>query len=323
VTDRLPVSAIKEQLVARIRELVDQLCPGGRWHGGYWQGPNPTRVKDGKTSFTIWRNGAWKEFDDKEKGDVIDLIAYCRRSTVGEAITWAKDWLGLTGMAPARRLSAEAEARRKARDEEEARRIADRQRRGAEIWQRATPLARDGLVDIYLKGRRIDLAALVNSERDLRQAVDLFYWGPWPEGERGSWRGPAMVAPIRQLSGEVSGAHATFLTRDGTAKAPLLAAKIMLGTKKHGAVRLTRGKAGLPFRDLTPDTAEDLVIGEGIETMLSVALALPEERVWAALDLGNIGELPFDPRIRRLTAKGFDVVPFAPPWGDDFNDTLR
>lgn len=348
MTDRLPVSAIKEQLIARMAGLVAELVPGARRQGGYWQGPNPTRAKDGRTSFTVWTNGAWKEFDSDEKGDVIDLIAYCRRCPTAEAIRWAKNWLGLTGLAPAaaRKLSDEASARAKAKAEQEARERARRQERAADLWMKANPIAAAGPVDIYLKSRGIDLAEIHASERDLRQRLDCQYWGPWPPGPRGHWSGPAMIAPIRQLSGEVTGAHATFLARDGLSKAPLMSPKIMLGTKMGGAVRLTRGAKALPFRDLTPETAEDLVLGEGIETMLSGAVSLPDQRIWAALDLGNIGALPFDRRIKRLIVacerdvkpvaieqrdkvlqaardKGFDVVEWFPPWGSDLNETLR
>jgi len=345
----LTVAAIKDLLVPRLAELLVQLAPGMRRHGGYWQGPNPTRAKDGKTSFTVWHNGAWKEFDSGEKGDIIDLIAYCRQGTRGQAIAFAKDFLGLRNMPEAerRRLDEQARARaerhRKAEDDERQ----AKQRRAFEMWLAGRPVTAESVTGRYLAGRGIALAELVNAEGDLKDSAgSLKYWGPRGEGDR-PWLGPAMLAPIRQLSGEILGVHATFLKPDGTGKAPVLNAKLMLGLKQGGFVRLSRGVSGLPFGDLAKaGLAEPLVVGEGIETCLSVALAVPEARVWAALDLGNMATLTPHPGIGplvilkendtkpaaidqrqrvmdQLAAKGFDIREMVPPAGNDFNDTLK
>jgi hypothetical protein len=352
MTDRLPVATIKHQLVGRIRELVQVLAPGGRWHGAYWQGPNPTRAKDSRTSFTIWQSGAWKEYDSDEKGDAIDLVAYCRRCDRGQAIAWAKDWLGLTHLDSATRARLDAQARQRdaerRRADEAAR--ADKQRRAFQMWLRAEPVRATGPVGLYL-AMRLDgagLADIDNREQDLREIPALDYWGPQEPGATGPrHRGPALVAAIRQMNGEISGVHATFVKPDGSGKAAVTAPKLMLGTKMGGAVRLSRGAAGLAFDQLDPDGGdEDLVVTEGIETGLAVALEMPELRVWAALDLGNIGQLSPHPAIRRLlvcterdtkpvaieqrrrvldglATKGFDLVEVPAPVGKDFNDTLN
>lgn len=347
--DRLTVAAIKDLLQQRVPQLIEQLAPGMRRHGGYWQGPNPTRAKDGKTSFTVWHNGAFKEFDSGEKGDVIGLIAYCRRCTVGEAIAWAKDFLGLRDMDPAMRAKLDAQARAKneqRRKAEEAERER-RQQSAFRLWLAGRPVTPTSLAGRYLGGRGIAVAELVNAEKDLRDSAgSLKYWGPRGEGDP-AWLGPAMLAPIRQVTGEILGVHATFLTPDGAAKAPVMNPKLMLGTKRGGFVRLSRGASGLPFEDLAKcEAREPLVLGEGIETCLSVAQALPEARVWAALDLGNMASLPAHPAIGplvilkendtkpaaleqrqrvmdQLAEKGFDVREMVPPWGNDFNDTAR
>lgn len=346
--DRLTVGAIKDQLMPRMAELVGTLCPGMRRHGGYWQGPNPTRRQDSKTSFTVWSNGAWKEYDSDEKGDVIDLIAYARRCTKAEAIAWAKDFLGLRDLDPATRarLEAQAKAKQERARQAEAEERAAKQRRAFDLWLAGRKLAPGSLAWRYLTGRAIDLSELVNAEADLKDsATSLRYWGPREPGF--DWLGPAMLAPIRQVTGEITGVHATFLLPDGTGKAPVPNPKLMLGTKQGGFVRLSRGASGLPFEDVAKTSlVEPLVLGEGIETCLSAAIALPEARVWAALDLGNMASLPFRPEIRplvilkendvkpaaldqrqrvmdQLAEKGFDVREMIPTWGNDFNDTLR
>ena len=347
--DRLTVAAIKDQLLPRMQELVATLCPGMKRHGNYWQGPNPTRAKDSKTSFTVWTMGAWKEYDSGETGDVIDLIAYCRRCTKGEAIAWAKDFLGLRDLDPATRRRLEDQARVK-QERARAAELEERERkrkRAFELWLSGRKLAPGSPAWRYLAGRSIFMGDLVNAERDLKDsATSLRYWGPREPGF--DWLGPAMLAPIRQAaSGEITGLHATFIETDGSGKAPVPNPKLMLGIKQGGFVRLTRGASGLPFEDLAKaGLAEPLILGEGIETCLSVALAIPEARVWAALGLGNMASLPHLPSISwlailkendtkpqaleqrqkvmdQLEAKGFDVREMVPPSGNDFNDTLR
>lgn len=346
--DQLTVAAIKDQLLARIGEVVATLCPGMKKSGGYWQGPNPTRARDSGTSFTVWTMGAWIEYDSGEKGDIIDLIAYCRRCSKGEAIAWAKDFLGLRDLDPAMRakLDAQAKAKQERARKAEAEEKAAKQRRAFDLWLGGKKLMPGSIAWRYLAGRAIDLADLVNGEGELKDSSrSLPIWGAPNRGI--NWIGPAMLAPIRQVDGAILGVHATFLMPDGSGKAPVPAAKVMLGTKQGGFVRLSRGASGLPFEDVAKTSMiEPLVLGEGIETCLSAAIALPEARVWAALDLGNLASLPFRPEIRPLVIlkendvdlapleqrqrvmdaladKGFDVREMVPTWGNDFNDTLR
>lgn len=357
MTHDIAIRTIKDQLLQRLPALVEKLCPGMRRHGRYWQGPNPTRAKDSKSSFTVWATGAWKEFDagEDEKGDVIDLIAYARRCARGEAIRWAKDWLGIGAMsaedrARLDRLAAEKLERQKRQDEADA--IA-RRRRAFDMWLKAGPIRAGGPVDCYLKHWHIDLAELANPAGDLREAGDLAYWGPRPDASDRFWRwsGPALVAPIRQLSGpafgEIVGAQALFVQRDSEKLAPLPTPKVMLGSKKGGGVFISNGPSGLAASAVAASgLTEDLVVVEGVKTGLAAATTLPEVRIWSLLDLGNIAELPPLNWVRKLivaiendvkpkaiearertlnalTAKGFDLREWTPPWGSDLADTLK
>jgi hypothetical protein len=72
---------------------------------------------------------------------------------------------------------------------------------------------------------------------------------------------PAMVAAVTLWpSKTISGVHRTYLTADGSDKAPLSPNKMMLGSIKGGAVRLA-----------PPGTK--LILAEGIETALSCLYA--------------------------------------------------
>ena len=88
--------------------------------------------------------------------------------------------------------------------------------------------------------------------------------------------------------------HRTFLTRDGTGKAPVDPQKMMLGPCRGGAVRL-----GVP--------GEMLMVGEGIETCLSVMQATGNS-AWAALSTSGL-------RVLDLQADVHEVIVLAD--GDD------
>ena len=101
-----------------------------------------------------------------------------------------------------------------------------------------------------------------------------------PTGERF----PAMVALIE--GAQRLAVHRTYLRADGKGKAEATPDRAMLGGCASGAVRLS-GEAGR------------LVVGEGIETCLSVASGLIDgpTQIWAALSTSGLRSLslPFQP----------------------------
>jgi hypothetical protein len=126
--------------------------------------------------------------------------------------------------------------------------------------------------------------------------------------------------------------HRTYLRADGSGKADIDPAKLMLGPTSGGAVRLT-GAAG------------QLVVAEGIETALSLASGLlrAPATVWAALSTSGIRglRLPDHPGLltiapdgdtagreaanelaARAHALGWQVSLLPAPDGRDWNDIL-
>jgi hypothetical protein len=93
------------------------------------------------------------------------------------------------------------------------------------------------------------------------------FYGRHPSGERR----PVMVGLVTHTETGILGVIRTWLAVDGSANASLDPPRIFTGAAKGGAVRLAR-----------LDPALELVIGEGIETVLSVmqVTGLPG---WAAL----------------------------------------
>ena len=89
---------------------------------------------------------------------------------------------------------------------------------------------------------------------------------------------PAMVAAVTLWpSRQVVAVHRTFLTHDGSRKAPVTPDKMMLGPVKGAAVRL--GPA-----------AEEMAVSEGIENGLSVQQAAGVA-TWSALSAGGVETL--------------------------------
>src|SRR5215207_1054730 len=141
---------------------------------------------------------------------------------------------------------------------------------------------------------------------------------------------PAMVALVtRGVDDRPIGIHRTFLARDGSGKAPVEPAKMMLGPCRGGAVRL-----GAP--------SSLLMVGEGIETCLA-AIQATGHSAWAALstsglrslelpdDINDVivladGDEPGEAAARscalRSSNKDRRVRVARPPRGLDFNDLL-
>jgi hypothetical protein len=141
---------------------------------------------------------------------------------------------------------------------------------------------------------------------------------------------PAMVSLVTYgATGDAIGIHRTFLTPNGSGKAPVEPAKMMLGPCRGGAVRLG-------------PTGDRLMIAEGIETALS-AMQATGQTAWAALSTSGLRtlELPADVHDVVVLADGDDAGEAAardcgwrwnregrrvriarPPQGMDFNDLL-
>jgi hypothetical protein len=118
---------------------------------------------------------------------------------------------------------------------------------------------------------------------------------PWPPSLRFHPHCPRVGEPLPALLGLVEhvdrgpiGIHRTYLKGDGTDKAEVDPAKMMLGTVAGGAVRF-----GLPA------AGQELAIGEGIESTLTVAIA-SKKPAWAALSASGIEALILPPEITRV-----------------------
>jgi hypothetical protein len=180
------------------------------------------------------------------------------------------------------------------------------------------------LADAYLRSRGLTQGGVMSALR--------FHPKCWhrDEGQTRSTSRPALIAAVTDGAGALQGVHRTWLAPDGQGKARVETQRRAMGHLLGNSVRLT------PHDDI-------LVVGEGIETMLSLIEAVPGLPVWAALSSGHLGAVLLPERVQRLyiaidrdpagqraaerlSARALDAgiaVRVLEPRLGDFNDDLR
>ena len=96
-----------------------------------------------------------------------------------------------------------------------------------------------------------------------------------------------MIAAVTDGAGALQGVHRTWLSSNGQDKAAVDTPRRAMGHLLGNAVRIA-------LADQT------LVLGEGIETMLSVREAAPSLPVWAALSSSHLGAVLLPGGLQRL-----------------------
>jgi hypothetical protein len=113
-----------------------------------------------------------------------------------------------------------------------------------------------------------------------------------------------MIAAVTDLDGKITGAHRTWLLRDGSGKASLDPPRKAMGELLRNAVRFGEAQ-------------DVMAAGEGIETILSLRQALPKMPMVSALSAGHLAAIQFSPHLRRLY-----IVSDNDPAGDAAGDSL-
>jgi len=280
---------------------------GGRRTGSHWMAPCPTH-EDRNPSLSI---------SDADDGKVlVHCHAGCEQYVVIGELRLRGLWDNWDnarerGRPPTTRRPARSPNAPPARDD------SDRTAVALRVWRSAIPAA-DTLAETYLRSRGINLA--------LPPTIRFHPCLKHPGG--GTL--PGMVALVTRGHDRMPLAiHRTYLSREGSEKAPVNPQKMMLGRCRGGAVCLA-----------IPDWK--LMVGEGIETCLAAmqATGLP---AWAALSTSGLRALKLPAEIREVIvlADGDDPGESAaldaarrwkcvgrtvriahPPAGLDFNDVL-
>ncbi|WP_281932159.1 toprim domain-containing protein [Roseibium album] len=318
MTDRSEIDEVKQLLIARIEEVCHWLLPDGRRIGGKWKANNPLTDKQGQTpELNVWLTGqvgSWKDFRSGDKGDVFGLVAFIHGTDFAGAMKLAKDFLGIRSMSAEERRNNQRRARiERERNDDAARRKEARLRAECEKrflagfpYDGGTP-AEVHARAYWLEARGIDIDAVPNLDKSsFRFAPSVEYWplADWRcEGKR--WikakdgpHFPAIIAAMRGPMGQFVDHHVTFLdpvkpdkaTLPLTPKGNKRSPRLMRCPNLGAVIRVSHGPEGLPPEQ--SNQPHPLILAEGVETALSLALALPEARVWSCGSINGIRNAP-------------------------------
>lgn len=266
----------------------------------------------------------WKHVRTGQGGGVLDAIVYFGKArSKPEAVDWLLRWFGETGRPAARRDPAGEQKvgvpGSQARGHKKAAAPSDPAKVAAfahGLWLSGSPLpGTPG--EAYLRARGADIRRLPRCPGALR-------FHPHVRVERGSEQHfPAILAKVDGADGATITAHRIFLQQrpDGSwGKAPIAKPKRWVSSPAGGMVRLWRGEKfdtttgeislGRRWQDLflRPDWAaeETLVVTEGLENGLALAIADQSRRVAAGLSLTFLDKLVLPPGLGRLILFGDD-----------------
>ena len=306
-------------LGARAEEVCRRYLPQGRKQGRYWTAGDVYGAR-GRSLFVRLAPpgvpGKWTDASSGEYGDLLDLIRIASGAgSLRAALAEAHAFLASPPM-PASAMPDNY----------------DRTEAARHLWQHCRAI--DGThAEAYLRARGIERC---------RFAALRFHPALFHRDDGGVRRLPAMVAAVtadtgehpgpaeRPAHGAVCGVLRTWLDPTRPAKANLTRPRKALGRVHGRAVRFGAPDAGT------------LLVGEGIETVLSIVTAIPDTVAAAALSAGSLsaflppagvtrlviardndpeGERAAERLARRCARACVDAVLVAPS-GDDFNSDL-
>lgn len=313
----------QHDLACRLADQAEAVCrhylDAGRLQGNYWQ-IGDVRNTPGRSMYVRLKDstkgpaGKWTDAATGEHGDLLDAIREALGLTnFAEVTEEARRFLSLPhpeqwpGRTRPPRMPAPTGSPDAAR----------------RLFAMSQPIG-STLVETYLRKRGIT---------DLRGTGSLrfhprCYWRPEDDAPTETW--PAMIAAVTNLRGRITGAHRTWLARNGSDKAPIDPPRKAMGELLGHAVRFG-------------DTEDVLAAGEGIETVLSVRQVVPSLPVAVALSAAHLAAILFPATLRRLyiirdndlagdgardslieraASVGIEAIVLSPKLGD-FNEDLR
>jgi hypothetical protein len=305
-----------EEIIGLLHDKAEDLAAallGGRKEGGEWRAGSRRKsggIGDSLSVNLDSRRGYWFHGKTGRAGrDMLSLIAYVHGLEAADTVAWAKDWLGLEHVDPAELRQRNAE-RRVENDKADARRraaAAEAKRRAVALFTSAQQKIAGTPVELYLAERGLELRQLPRQPGALRFHPSLTYRD---RAAGTSQRFPAMLALVTDArTGTPLTVHRTWLAQlDGVwRKAPVAEPKKTYSRYAGGIIQIWRGASARPIRDGAP--GGDVIVSEGIEDALAVALAVPTACVVSAVSLGNMARLDFPPHITSVRIAGQNDAP--------------
>ncbi len=278
---RPDIDDLRFGLAERALAVCRHYLSNGRRCGNYWT-VGDLQNRPGRSLFVRLqtegagrRAGRWTDAATGEYGDLLDIIQAATHSgAFKDALTEAAGFLGQTPARRTVRFQADRPRRRTVHHSAMAR----------DLFAQSTSLAHT-LGETYLIGRGIapDVATALRYHAQC-------YCRPCVIDEPSTR--PALIAPVTDDAGTLTGVHRIYLDRVGLAaghlgKAPIENPKRSLGQIQGHVVRF-----GSP--------SHEIVVAEGIENALSIRTAFPDLTVHAALTAGNLAAYHWASALRRL-----------------------
>ena len=316
------MSSEAADLAHRLARHAEAVCryylSNGRRQGRYWLVGDVANTP-GRSLFVRLKGpesgkgaaGKWTDAATGEHGDLLDLIAINRGlERLRDVLDEARLFLSLPR--PKRRIRKQLPPAPTG-SPESARRL----------FAAAQPIP-GTLAETYLHRRGITAMHGLGALRFHPRC----YYRPDDDGPTETW--PALIAAVTDLSGNITGAHRTWLDPSGRDKASVDTPRRAMGHLLGNAVRF-----GIAH--------DAMAAGEGIETMLSLRSALPMMPMVAALSANHLAALLFPATLRRLyvardrdpagdavmaslaqrtQASGIEPIGLLPAHGD-FNEDLQ
>ena len=250
-------SAIAAALAARAEDVCRHYLPSGRKQGRFWIAGdidgNPGRSLYVRLSGS-GTPGKWTDAAEGTHGDLLDILRHrSRANSLPEALNEARAFLALPPPSPA--------PSQESADTYNTTHAAQR------LWSHSRPIG-DTQAQHYLRARSLPADPMPS----LRFHPALRY----RDGQR-TRTFPALIAAVTDNQGTIHGVQRTWLDRRQPIKAPVPSPRKALGRLYNHAVRLTPHLPGAA-----------LIVGEGIETVLSLTLVMPTVPSAAALSAGHL-----------------------------------
>lgn len=316
--DRIDAGQVARGLASDAEHFCRTYFPNGRKVGNYWQMGDVTGAAGRSLSIRLKpaggrKSGKWTDHATGAYGDLLDLLAHhFPFKTYAALLEEASSYLGHRptlpdegSRTPAQNLSPSSTAAS-----------------GKRLFGYGQEIA-DTLAEHYLRQRsitRFGPALAFHPSAYLRN----------DSGQRRAY--PALLAAITNDAGEITGCSRIFLAEPTGQIASIESPKRVLGDLYGNGIRFG------PWQ-----TAQDLIVGEGLENTLSVGTALPTaaliscltathlagftcplqtERVWIAHDNDDAGTRAARHLTDRLAASGRQSFPLSPVRSDHNDDLM-
>ena len=325
MTSAISASELARRLARQAQAVCRHYLRAGHKEGRYWL-VGDARGTPGRSLYVRLTGpvsgkgaaGKWTDAATGEHGDLLDLISLNRGLTsVRDAMDEARAFLSLPfPQAPFPIDERSSTAKRGS--PESARRL----------FAMSKPIA-GTLTDLYLRRRGID--PMIADVSALRFHPRCYYRD---DDAATSRTFPALIAAFTDSEGRITGVHRTWLDPDHLGeKAPVGSPRRAMGDLLGSGVRF-----GVP-----PHAPLVIAAGEGLETMMSLRMVMPELPMIAGLSANHLSAILLPPSLRRLyiavdadpagrhgmqrlsrraRQAGIEVLTLVPRRGD-FNDDLR